>query len=314
MKLHHKTKHFWTLAIQFLAVSLSFIMIYTAVRDVKASQWQLIFDVSHLEILLLTGCFLSLLNWSLETLKWKALLKGTKAIQFSDAFSETLRAHAVSIITPNKIGEFGAKASFYSRSLRPEILKLTLKGQLYQLIATCIFGMIGLSFIYAQLSYQLKLSVGIALGVILILSLTLYSVKFKHKWLSWLNQHLTSLAKLSDKNNAKVFAFSMLRYLCFSHQFYLLLWLFQPNLSYLEVIPIIFSIYIISSLVPTFFILDTTVKAGLALVLLGHHLAFEFIIVVSILMWMFNFGIPALFGNLLFLKSKRLFCQYTRAS
>lgn len=306
MKLSHKTNQFWILAIKLLVVSLSFIVIYKALLDVSTSHWQLIFDFSQLTNLLWLGFFLSLLNWSLESLKWKTLLKNSEAIKFSSAFSETLRAHAVSIITPNKIGEFGAKASFYSKSLRPQILKLTLTGQLYQLLATCFFGMIGLFVIYSQLSFQLKFSIGMAFGLLLIFGLVFYFMKFQNKWLLKLETYFSSLTKLSERTNAKVLTLSMLRYLCFSHQFYVLLWLFQPELSYAQVIPIIFSIYFISSFVPTFLILDATLKAGLGLFLLKGLLASELIIAVSSLMWIFNFGIPALFGNLLLLQPKRL--------
>ncbi|MBZ9628881.1 hypothetical protein LB450_12270 [Psychroflexus sp. CAK1W] len=306
MKLPHKTNQFWTLAIKFLLVSLSLVVILKAIQDVSPAHWQLIFDFSQSTDLLWLGFFFSLLNWSLESLKWKTLLSHTKTITLSSAFSETLRAHAVSIITPNKIGEFGAKASFYSKSLRPQILKLTLIGQLYQLLATFFFGVLGLSIIYAQLSFQLKLSIGIALGLLLILGLVFYFTKFQNKWLLKLETYFSSLTKLSDRNNAKVLTLSMLRYMCFSHQFYLLLWLFQPELSYTQVMPIIFSIYFISSIVPTFLILDATLKAGLGLVLLSGFLATEVIIAVSLLMWIFNFGVPALFGNLLLLKPKRL--------
>lgn len=179
--------------------------------------------------------------------------------------------------------------------------------------ATCLFGLIGWSVIYSQLLFELKLSIGIALGILLGLSLILCTMRFKNKWLKRLNQYLTSLAKLSDIRNAKVVLLSMLRYLCFSHQFYWLLWLFQPQLNYVQVMPIIFSIYFISSFIPTFLILDSTVKASLGLVLLNNYLSSEFIIVVSLLMWIFNFGIPALFGNLLLLKSGRITFQPKQA-
>ncbi|MBZ9777373.1 flippase-like domain-containing protein [Psychroflexus sp. CAK8W] len=306
MQFPHKTKQFWSLAVKLLVVSLSFIVIFRAVYEVDNSQWQLIYDFSKFSSLLWVGFFLSLLNWSLEGLKWRTLLSDFKVIKFSIAFSETLRAHAVSIITPNKIGEFGAKASFYSKSIRPEILKLTLTGQLYQLATTCLFGSIGVTVIYTQLSFKLKLYIGIALGILFGVSLIVYALKFKNKWLTRLNLYLISITKISDIKNAKVLLLSILRYVCFSHQFYLLMWIFQPELNYVQVMPIIFSIYFISSFVPTFLILDATVKAGFGLVLLQNHLSSEFIILVSFLMWIFNFGIPALFGNLLLLTPRRI--------
>ncbi|WP_235923518.1 hypothetical protein [Psychroflexus aurantiacus] len=305
MKLPHKTNQFWSLAIKLLIVSLSLVVILKAVQEVKPAHWQLIFDFSKFTEVIFLGLVLALLNWSLESLKWKTLLSPVKSIPFYTAVSESLRAHAVSILTPNKIGEFGAKASFYSKSLRPQILKLTLTGQLHQLLATCCFGILGLSVIYAQLSLRLQLSIGLTSGLLLLSGLTLCLMNSKNKWLRRLQLYVASLAQLSDPKNAKVLVLSMLRYLCFSHQFYLLLWLFQPELTYTEVMPVIFSIYFISSFVPVFLFLDLSLKAGLALVLLKGVLASEVIIAVSLLMWIFNFGIPAFLGNLLLLKPRR---------
>lgn len=304
MQLSHKTKQFWSSAIKLLVVSLSFVVIFQAIQAVSSSQWQLIYENSQFSKLLWIGFVFSLLNWSLEALKWKTLLNGTKLITCSSAFSETLKAHAVSIITPNKIGEFGAKASFYPKPLRTKILQLTLTGQLYQLIATCGFGLFGLCFIYPQLSSQLRLSIGSSAGLMLMVVLMFYLFKFQNKWLVKLKVYVASLANLSNKTNAKVFLVSILRYMCFSHQFYVLLCLFQPDLSYIQIMPMIFSIYFISSFVPTFLILDASLKAGLGLVLLGDYISSECILVVSLLMWLFNFGIPAVIGNLLFLKPK----------
>ncbi|SDG64074.1 hypothetical protein [Psychroflexus sediminis] len=312
MKLPHKTNQFWSLAIKLLMVSLSFVVIYNAVQAISPMHWQLIYDFSHFADLLWIGFFFSLLNWSLEALKWKLLLGNTKSMTLSSAFSETLRAHAVSIITPNKIGEFGAKASFYSKSERPEVLKLTLTGQVFQLLATCLFGVAGLAVIYSQLSFQTRLSIGIAMGILLIFGLTLCLINFQNKWLVSLQAYFASLAKLSDTVHVNVLMLSVLRYVCFSHQFYVLLWLFQPELIYTEVMPVIFSIYFISSFVPTVLILDASLKAGLGLVLLGSYLSSEFIIAVSLLMWIFNFGIPAFLGNLLLLKPRWLSSYYKR--
>jgi hypothetical protein len=304
MKMPHKTNHFWSLAIKFLVVSLSFIVIFKGIQEVSASQWQLIYEFSQFSNLLWVGFFFSLLNWLLEAFKWKTLLRDTSVVKLSTACSETLKAHAVSIITPNKIGEFGAKASFYPKFLRPEILKLTLTGQLYQLMATSVFGLAGLLFVYSQLSLSLKWSIGLVLGLILILGIMLYFLKIRNKWVLKFRDYVSSLSKLSNRSNAKVYALSLLRYVCFSHQFYVLLWLFQPDLSYAQVMPLIFTIYFISSFVPTFLILDATLKAGLSLVLLGSYISSEFILVVSLLMWVFNFGVPALIGNALLLKPR----------
>lgn len=303
MKLPHKTNHFWTQAIKILVVSLSFLVIFYAILEVSNAQWQLIFDLSKLQYVLFLGGFLSLLNWLLEGLKWNTLINDFTETNFSNALSETLRAHAVSIITPNKIGEYGAKASFYPKPLRSKILKQTFTGQFYQLLATLFFGILSLFVIYRHLSVDLKMSIAMA---IILIGILIFSLTSKNKWVAKLKDHLESLFKLSDGNNLKVLLLSILRYVCFSHQFYGFLWLFQPELSYVEIMPFIFFIYFISSFVPTFLILDATLKAGLGLVLLSGFLSPEYILVTSLMMWVFNFGIPAIIGNVLLLKSKPL--------
>ncbi|MBZ9651408.1 flippase-like domain-containing protein [Psychroflexus montanilacus] len=304
MQLPHKTKQFWSSAIKLLVVSLSFFVIYKALEDINSVQWQLVFGHSYLGQLLCIAFFFSLLNWSLESLKWKTLLKEYSPIQFNRAFSETLRAHAVSIITPNKIGEFGAKASFYPKQLRTLVLKQTLTGQLYQLIVTCLFGILGVVYMFSELSTSLKFSIGIALATILIFSICFIMIKPSIKWLIKFKDYIISLADLSNVIHRKVLLFSVLRYLVFSHQFFLLLYIFQPELSYIQVMPILFVIYLVSSIVPTFLILDATLKTSLSLILLDGIIAPEVILAVNVLMWIFNFGIPAFIGNLLILYPK----------
>lgn len=304
MQLSHKTKQFWSSAIKLLVVSLSFFVIYKALEDINSVQWQLVFGHSYLGQLLCVALFFSLLNWSLESLKWKTLLKEYRPIQFNRAFSETLRAHAVSIITPNKIGEFGAKASFYPKHLRTLVLKQTLTGQLYQLLVTCLFGILGVVYMFSELSTSLKFSIGIALATILIFSVCFMMIQPSIKWLVKFKHYITSLADLSNAIHRKVLLLSVLRYLVFSHQFFLLLYVFQSELSYIQVMPILFVVYLVSSIVPTFLILDATLKTSLSLVLLDGIIAPEVILAVNVLMWISNFGIPAFIGNLLILSPK----------
>ncbi|WP_157595026.1 lysylphosphatidylglycerol synthase domain-containing protein [Psychroflexus tropicus] len=304
MKIPYKTNQFPVLLIKLLGVSLSGIAIFLAFQEISSAQWNLLFQSSQLINFLILGIGLSLLNWFLEALKWKTLLYELLTVSFLGAFSESLKAHAISIITPNKIGEFGAKASFYPKLYRTKILKMTLTGQLYQLLATCCFGILGLCFVYMELESNLQLSIGMVLGVLLLIWILIVFSNFEKDWKNKIKNYVISLSNLSKPRNSLVLGYSYLRYLCFSHQLYFFLWLFQPNLSYLEIMPVIFSIYFISSFIPTFLILDAGLKAGLGLILLENFLPPEVIITSMAIMWVFNFGIPAIIGNILLLKPK----------
>jgi hypothetical protein len=98
----------------------------------------------------------------------------------------------------------------------------------------------------------------------------------------------------------------MLRYLIFSHQYLLLLFIFYPNLHYQQTITAIFSMYLLATLIPTFAMLDWAIKGFIALFLfavLGFRAAE--ILSISLLMWFFNFAIPAVMGSYFMLKLNR---------
>ncbi|WP_146035218.1 hypothetical protein [Formosa algae] len=89
---------------------------------------------------------LSQLNWFFEILKWKLLVQSVKSIPFKTAIEQTLGAHTASLFTPNRIGDYGAKALYFAWELRPKIVGLNGIGNLAQMLITTILGSIGLFF------------------------------------------------------------------------------------------------------------------------------------------------------------------------
>ena len=58
---------------------------------------------------------LSICNWYFEILKWKHLVSTFQKISFKDAIEQSLGGLTASLITPNRIGEYGAKAIYFSK-------------------------------------------------------------------------------------------------------------------------------------------------------------------------------------------------------
>ena len=67
---------------------------------------------------------LTTLNWMLEIYKWQMLSREVTPISYQEAAKQSLASHAFALITPNRIGEYGAKALFYAQSFRKQILTL----------------------------------------------------------------------------------------------------------------------------------------------------------------------------------------------
>src|SRR5690554_2077143 len=77
---------------------------------------------------------LSAFNWIFEILKWKDLVSVFKKISFKEGLQQTLGSLTASIFTPNRIGEYGAKAICYSSDLRKKIVLLNFLGNSMQML------------------------------------------------------------------------------------------------------------------------------------------------------------------------------------
>jgi len=156
----HKTKQFFALVIKLAIVIGATYFIY----DKLVHNSQLKFDtfVSQLHtsgifnittIILLV--FATFLNWFLEILKWKTLVQHIKSISLWESTAHSLGGLTASLFTPNRIGEYGAKALYFSKSERKRVVGLNFLGNTAQLLATVFFGLIGFSFFVYEFGVEL---------------------------------------------------------------------------------------------------------------------------------------------------------------
>jgi len=252
----------------------------------------------------------SLLNWVLESFKWKNLVQETKPISFRKAIEQSLGSLTASIITPNRIGEYGAKAMYFPKIYRKKILGLNLIGNLAQLSATIVFGTIGL--LYVINSYKLsilyyKILCFAVLGILFTYLIYNYSSKKEYPIVK--GYSLTKLKRFYNTLNTEIIIktvlLSLLKYSIFAHQFYFLIWLFGLECSYIEAMAFITSMYMLVSIIPTIFVLDVLVKGSIAVWLFSFVGANEFVVLaITTLMWLFNFAFPAIVGSYFVLRFK----------
>ena len=57
------------------------------------------------------------LNWSIEAIKWRLLIKKMQPITFIEALKGVLSGVAVGTFTPNRIGEFGGRILYLKEHL-----------------------------------------------------------------------------------------------------------------------------------------------------------------------------------------------------
>lgn len=251
----------------------------------------------------------SAVNWCLEGFKWRVLVKEIKLISFTEAMKQSLSSLTASIITPNRIGEYGAKAIYYPKIFRKKILGLNLVGNLSQLGATIIFGVIG--FIHVVNTndisvFYYKTIRFVVLGFVFLFFLFTYSSRKKHTIKGYSFSKLNRFLKNLQKQTLVITGcLAFLKYAVFAHQFYFLIWLFGIDVSYLEAMTFITSMYLLVSIIPTIFILDVVVKGSVAVWLFSFANINEFVILaITTLMWLFNFAFPAFIGSYYVLRFK----------
>lgn len=259
----------------------------------------LIFDSGFLIISYLLT--FSLCNWLLEILKWKLLVGTQQIINFKMAARQCLSALTVSLATPNRVGDYVAKALYYSKNQTKTIVVLNAIGQFTQLFITLIFGILGLIYLYLIFGFETSIPFNFLWILAAIILIVLLSKKGRF-YGSRINQFYRSL---SISLHLKILAISLMRYLIFSHQFYFLMVFFNLQVAYLPSMTAIFSMYLLASIIPTLAIFDWAVKGSAAVVIFGflHYKSLP-ILEISIIMWLLNFALPAFLGSFFVLQFK----------
>ena len=300
--LTHKSKQFFWLLIKLSIVFGCGYFIYlklTSNNQLSFSDFLLkmkeynVFSLKNCIILL----FLSFTNWFLEIIKWKTLASFSVKTSKTSAAIQSLASLTASLITPNRIGEYGAKALYFEKSYRKKILNLNLIGNLHQLLATLFFGVLGLIYFVDTNSVPFNLNklsnfiIFIITGTILLFFLWKYLFSKKQIF----KNYKVSINKLE---HSKISALSFLRYLVFSNQFYFLILLFNIEISYIDAISAISTMYLISSFIPMLSIFDAVLKGTVAIFIFNYlDINAVLILCITTLMWFLNFVIPAIIGS-----------------
>ena len=305
--MQYKTKQFFFFLLKLAIVCGAFYFIYTKtihnenIRfEVFIQQLEQTLFANYTAIFFL-GCF-TLGNWFFEVLKWKALASYCRKISISEAFQQSLGSLTASLFTPNRIGEYGAKAVYFKKGNRRKIMLLNLLSNMMQMTITVVTGSIGLVFFMTHFEVDIDLfrmrKLAYVLAFVLVLAATGKFFGFKKIRGFYLEKIIAFVKKMPVSLHALSAFYSMIRYFIFSHQFFFLLRLFGIETDYLTLMSLITSMYILASIVPSLPLFDWLIKGSVAVWLFNVIGANELIIVTtSLLMWCLNFGFPALIGS-----------------
>lgn len=305
--LSHKAKQYLLVALKVLILVGTFYYIYFKLNTTDVSIKKTVYNAFNLSIGSLFY-FIALLvmlvfaNWLFEILKWKSLISSFNSISFNRAAKESLASLAVSLATPNRIGEYGAKALFYPSNNCKKILLLNFIGNGFQMLVTTFFGILGLG--YLVIIFEIDISIYKALLLFfttIIIGLVSYFFRKKEfiiKGFTIANIY-TFYKNISAGIKIKTLVFSLIRYLVFSFMFFELLRFFDVQVELIDGFAAIFGMYLVSSFLPSIFILDVAIKGGVAVFVFSLLGVPEISVLCTVfIMWLLNMVLPAIIGSI----------------
>ena len=264
--------------------------------------------------------FLMMLNWGLEALKWRQLVKHLMPIRFSQAFYGVLAGVSFTMITPNRMGEFLGRVLYMPDGSRIKAAALTAMGSLSQLIVTLFAGLLGIWYLQVKASdsnhWPVLLTNALVLGtgVALVLALLVFfnigkTIRLLEKWppLSKYFAFIHAIGEIAWPELLKLLALAMLRYFVFLAQYWWVFSSFDLPISANDLIGATAAMFLMIAIIPTISLAELGVRGKISLYVFGLFCTDELgILVASGAIWLINIILPAIAGSLIML-SVRLF-------
>lgn len=266
--------------------------------------------------------FLMLVNWGIEARKWQLLVRHLQPFSFTRAFKSVLSGCSITMLTPNRIGEYGGRILFIQEEHRIKAISLNIVSSISQLLVTMIMGCAGLIFLrFFSHNNHNALSVlpDFWGNVLIYFSITgtvlLFLFYIRLGWLVSLMEKLTAFNKIvrhikvldefSASQLLKILSLSLLRYLVFVLQYVLLLQVMQVNIDAGLSFWLITVFYLVMAVAPTVGFLELPVRAKASIELMKLYSTNTLGIETAALsLWLINLVVPALIGSLLILGIK----------
>ncbi len=271
---------------------------------------------------LLAAVFLLLiLNFLLESIKWKFFISPLEKISLWNSFKAVLTGVSVSMFMPNRVGDYLGRVFILKSADRIQAIISTIVGSMSQLITTLLFGSVALLIAfpaYMNLSEQINLWLYTGLwAVVVIGDATIIFFYLNFAAFSSVIKRISGKGYKKIKKYAEVFSLykttdmltmlvlSMLRYLVFSFQFFILLILFKVEIGYFEAMILISIVYLSMAIIPTIAFTEIGVRGSVSVFIFSYFFALSGnnginqelgVVSASTILWLFNLVVPAFVG------------------
>jgi hypothetical protein len=267
---------------------------------------------------------LMLVNWGIEALKWKMLTKPLEKLNFFESFRSVLAGCSITMLMPNRTGEFGGRLLFLQPQNRLAGISATIMGSMNQLMITLAAGGLGMIVLKYNDVFISNLSdlLGndspfpfLLLGTSSFIFLFLIVFIFKTDWIVWVLKKVKWLrgvvkyVELVESYGGKVLliltTYSILRYIVFILQYILMFQVMQVDVDFNLLFWLLTVFYLVMAVIPTIGFTELPIRGSVSMVLFGMFSSNAIgIQAASFGIWLINLVVPALAGGFFILGVK----------
>lgn len=262
-------------------------------------------------VMLASATLLMCMNWMLEAGKWQLLINKKEPVDYRMALRAVLSGVALSIITPNQVGDFAGRVLHLKQLDKIKGALVTVIGHTAQVIMTIAFGLFGFTWLlHAQghLSTELAALIYVASSVLIITALILFTHIHLIGRIAVFPKLVPYLQVFSGYTRGElgiVLLYALLRYLIFIFQYLLLLRVFGVVLTPVQSLCCIIGTLFAQSFVPSFILVEIGMRGASALFFFSLYSSHVTGILLSAYsLWIINLMLPALLGLWFILKMR----------
>jgi hypothetical protein len=258
---------------------------------------------------------LMLVNWILESFKWKYLTRNLEKISVWKAIEAVFCGLTWAIFTPNRLGEYGGRVMFLPGSKRIHGVFVMAVGSFGQNVITNVLGLLALMwFNYTWYHLNTWAALGLSILAIAFIALLLL-VYFNIGWLVGLLNRIKFLKKYEHffdimgkyrkPELLNIMFFCLARFFVFSFQYYLVIHLLMPAIPVFPMMMMVFILFFIQSALPSLDLLDVGVRSMTASAFFIYITDQKIAVMAAVSsIWFINLIIPAILGSAFVLKLK----------
>jgi hypothetical protein len=296
---------------------LAFVFIYRRIdsNDNLRRFEALIGNIDRNRAIFVMSCvfLLMLINWILESLKWKYLTRELVTITSWQAIEAVFCGLTWAVFTPNRIGEYGGRVMFLPNRKRIHGIFAMAVGSFGQNVITNVLGLSALmwfAFTYLNINIAISLALSLAaLGFMALLLVFYFNIGWlvtllnRIKFLKKYHRFFDIMARYHTTELLNIMWFCLTRFFVFSFQYFLVIHLLIPSVAVFPMMMMVFILFFVQSALPSLDLLDVGVRSMTASAFFAYITDQNIAVMAAVSsIWFINLIVPAILGSVFVLK------------